>query len=82
MKESMLRVVAELKRCRLDARLVAQLHDEVVFEVREEEAAACVETVRQVMEAIGNIDEFATFGLPPMPVSVALGPSWGQMQPM
>jgi DNA polymerase-1 len=74
--EAMLRCVAAIDHQGLRARLVCQLHDEVLFEVREEHVHACVAIVRQQLEHIGQVDGQA---LPRLPVSIHVGPSWGSM---
>ena len=81
MKEAMLRCVRALsgEACDagVEARLIAQIHDELLFEVAEDGAAACVAIVRRVMEGMGELDGFV---LPRMPVSVTVGRSWGAME--
>ena len=79
MKEAMLQCVAELARHRLRARLIAQLHDEVLFEVHEDDADRCAEVVRECMETIGSFFEANGAKLPKMPVAVAMGETWGTM---
>lgn len=77
MKEAMLRATDEIARRGLDARLVAQLHDEVLFEVADADAPTCAEVVRRAMEDVGDVDGFQ---LPRLPVNVSQGQAWGRME--
>ncbi|HEY0133088.1 MAG TPA: DNA polymerase, partial [Nannocystis sp.] len=52
------------------ARMLLQVHDELVFEVPEAEVAATTELVRAVMEKPYPLDV-------PLEVSIGVGPSWG-----
>ena len=78
MKEAMLSACSELNQQGVAARLICQLHDEVLFEVREEHVRTCATIVRQRLETIS----VAGRELPPMPVSLQCGKSWGQMSEM
>ena len=49
-RRAMIRVPPALSRENLDARMLLQVHDELVFEAPESEAAATCEIARQVME--------------------------------
>jgi DNA polymerase-1 len=50
-KRAMIRIPAALARARLKARMLLQVHDELVFEVPHAEVEATGQTVRKVMEA-------------------------------
>ena len=78
MKEAMLRCCAALEARGLEARLIAQIHDELLFEVSEPSVATAVEVIRASMEAI----DLAGRKLPPLPVSIVCGRSWGAMAPL
>lgn len=55
-KLAMLRTEAELSRKGLGARMLLQIHDELVFEVPEEEVEATVALVKQCMESVASLD--------------------------
>jgi hypothetical protein len=59
----------------------AQVHDELIFEVPTPLLAAAARCVKQCMETI-QIAHAARFELPPLPVSLFAGESWGAMQPL
>ena len=69
MKIAMLRVDAALKREGLDARIVMQVHDELVIEARDDEIKACMELVRQEMESATELSV-------PLTVDVSVGKNW------
>ena len=69
MKIAMLRVDEALKREGLDARIVMQVHDELVVEVRDDEIAACMELVRREMESAVELSV-------PLTVDVTVGKNW------
>jgi DNA polymerase-1 len=50
-RRAMIRLPSALEAAGLDARMLLQVHDELVFEAPEEEAAATCDLVREVMEA-------------------------------
>ena len=76
----MLRCRDELHRRRLPALLLAQVHDELIFEVPTPLLAAAAHCVKECMETI-QISHAARFELPPLPVSLVAGQSWGAMLP-
>eukprot|EP00321_Phaeocystis_globosa_P001457 CAMPEP_0118821362 /NCGR_PEP_ID=MMETSP1162-20130426/8408_1 /TAXON_ID=33656 /ORGANISM="Phaeocystis Sp, Strain CCMP2710" /LENGTH=117 /DNA_ID=CAMNT_0006751821 /DNA_START=48 /DNA_END=397 /DNA_ORIENTATION=+ len=63
MKDAMLRCRDELHRRRLPALLLAQVHDELIFEVPAPQLAAAARCVKQCMETI-QIAYAARFELP------------------
>lgn len=69
MKRAMIRVARALERERAGARLLLQVHDELVLEVPEAEVEATGALVRQVME------DAASFSVP-LVADVGHGPSW------
>lgn len=79
MKEAMLGCVAALAQAGVRARLVCQLHDEVLFECMHEDASRCAKIVREQMEGIGRVGRQV---LPRLPVSIECGQSWGTMVAM
>jgi len=61
--------VAEAK---LEARLLLQVHDELVFEVAEKQAPKIGEEIRRIMSAVVKLPV-------PLVVDVAIGKNWGQL---
>ncbi|HYB58367.1 MAG TPA: DNA polymerase I [Alphaproteobacteria bacterium] len=54
-KRAMIRVPDALAEARLSARMLLQVHDELVFEVREAEVGATIKAVRKVMEGAAQL---------------------------
>jgi DNA polymerase-1 len=69
MKRAMLEVASQLRRRGLAARMLLQVHDELVFEARQEALGALVELVRSVMEQALPLSV-------PLTVTVKTGPNW------
>jgi len=69
MKLAMLRVDRELSRAFPDARILLQVHDELLIEVREDQAEAAGDIVRQAMEQVHELDV-------PLAVDQKCGKSW------
>ena len=69
MKLAMLRVDEALKREGLDARIVMQVHDELVVEVRDDQIEKCREALRGAMESAAELSV-------PLTVDVTLGKNW------
>jgi DNA polymerase I len=56
-KQAMLKLPAEMKQAGLAARMLLQVHDELIFEVPEDELEPTAQLVREVMESaytVGN----------------------------
>jgi DNA polymerase-1 len=70
-KRAMVRLPAELCRAGLSARMLLQVHDELVFEVPEAEVEATRALVKQVMEAAASLDV-------PLVVETGIGGSWDE----
>jgi DNA polymerase-1 len=68
-KVAMLRVAEALEGGRLRTRMILQVHDELVFEVPEGEAAAVEPLVREAMEGAAALAV-------PLKVRLGFGPSW------
>jgi len=68
-KAAMIRADAELERDNLTARLVLQVHDELVFEAPHAEAAAVEEIARRTMCGAYRMD-------PPLEIHVGSGANW------
>lgn len=70
-KRAMVRLPAALAEARLAARMLLQVHDELVFEVPEAEIEATAALVRQVMEAAATLSV-------PLVVDTGWGHSWAE----
>lgn len=70
-KLAMLKVHDELRRSDLSAKLLLQIHDELLLETPSDEADALVDLVRQAMTSVMNLDV-------PLKVDVAVGDSWAE----
>ena len=73
MKLAMIRVDKRLRNDAGSARLLLQVHDELLLEVRAEEAPALCEAVREEMSAAFPLDV-------PLKVDVKRGPNWSDME--
>ena len=69
MKLAMLRVDSALKEAGLDARIVMQVHDELVIEVRDDQIDRCRELLRSAMESAAELTV-------PLTVDVTVGKNW------
>lgn len=74
-KVAMLRVDGMIKRSGLKARMLLQVHDELIFETPPEELADLAAGVRQAME---NAVELRV----PLVADVKYGPNWYDLQPL
>lgn len=71
MKLAMTRVFDRLVNGNLDARLLLQVHDELLFEVPEDQVEATASVVREVMEDVVTLDV-------PLVVDVGTGANWDE----
>ncbi|MEO5336646.1 MAG: DNA polymerase I [Magnetospirillum sp. WYHS-4] len=70
-KRAMVRLPAVLERAGLKARMLLQVHDELVFEVPEAEARDTAALVKGVMEGAASLDV-------PLVVDTGIAPSWDE----
>jgi DNA polymerase I len=70
-KRAMITVDARLSSTSLPARLVMQVHDELVLEVREDSLATVVAMLHELMPAAGQLDV-------PLKVDIGTGSNWDQ----
>ncbi|XP_060887992.1 DNA polymerase nu [Labrus mixtus] len=63
----------------LSARLLAQLHDELLFEVEDSQVEQFAALVKSVMESLQRIDQHGAHLKVPLKVAVSSGKSWGSM---
>jgi DNA polymerase-1 len=73
-KIAMLKVDEELKRGNLEARLLMQVHDELLLEVPEKEVAKVTEIVKHEMETAVSLDV-------PLVADVGVGENWMDAKP-
>jgi len=69
--------VLEKQNLRDGASLIAQVHDELVYEVKDEKVAEIAEMLRVCMESVMTLEE--TKGVP-LKVDVEVGKNWGEME--
>ncbi|MBI3776831.1 MAG: DNA polymerase I, partial [Gammaproteobacteria bacterium] len=70
-KRAMIGVHAWLQQSRIDARMIMQVHDELVFEVRETTLAQTVAGIRQHMSCAADLAV-------PLIVDIGLGSNWDE----
>jgi DNA polymerase I len=73
-KLAMLKVAAAIKREKLKARMILQVHDELVFEVPEKEAERAGKIVKEAMERAVTLDV-------PLEVETGAGANWMDAKP-
>jgi DNA polymerase-1 len=74
-KLAMLRLPEALAKAKLSARMLLQVHDELVFECPTDEVEATARTVRAMMESAFTLDI-------PLGVEVRSGKNWEEMRPV
>ncbi len=74
-KLAMVNLSNAMQHNRLRTLMVAQVHDELVFEVPQEELQQVKQLVMQIMPNSVELDV-------PLAVNLKIGTNWGQMQPM
>lgn len=79
MRIAMLRVYRYIEEHKLleSVRILLQVHDELVFEIRTEAVATVVPKLVEIMEGVLNTKE--TYGVP-LTVDVAIGPNWADLK--
>jgi DNA polymerase I len=70
-KRAMIRVPGVLEREGLNARMLLQVHDELIFEVPNAETDATIAAVKQVMESAAELDV-------PLVVDTGIGNNWDE----
>ncbi|KAK2863017.1 hypothetical protein Q5P01_002550 [Channa striata] len=63
----------------LSARLIAQLHDELLYEVEDSHVEHFAALVKSTMESLQHIDHLGVHLKVPLKVAVSIGKSWGSM---
>ncbi|GEO80060.1 DNA polymerase I [Pararhodospirillum oryzae] len=77
-KRAMIRLPDALSEAGLGARLLLQVHDELVLEVPEAEIDATRDTVRRVMSTTVALTDAQGVTTVPLDVDVGVGPSWAE----
>ncbi len=70
-KRAMLRVDAWIQRQQPPLRMIMQVHDELVFEIREDILQGSIDTIQDLMENAANLDV-------PLVVDVGTGANWDE----
>jgi len=71
-KLAMLKIWQEIKEKGLSAKLILQVHDELLLEVKEEMAEDLAKRVKEIMETVVSLRV-------PLKVNVGIGRSWGEI---
>jgi DNA polymerase-1 len=74
-KVAMIQIHAEMQRRRLRSRMLLQIHDELLFEVPEEEVA-------QLRTLVATLMQGAIALTVPLKVDLKSGPNWADMKPV
>ena len=72
-KLSMLIIERYLNEEEVDGAMLLQIHDELIFEIREDEVEEVAQKLKQIMENIMELDV-------PLECSVSIGNSWGELK--
>lgn len=75
MKLAMVRIDCSLRESRLDATMLLQIHDELIFEVHKARIRQVADLVRSVMENVVDLSV-------PLEVTVKTGSNWYDVEPM
>ncbi len=80
-KLAMVRVdeMLEREKTKTDAHLILQVHDELVYEIRESRVKELAGKIQSIMESV--LTEKETLGVPIIAVPKT-GPNWGKMKPI
>jgi DNA polymerase-1 len=70
-KLAMIKVAEEYKNNK-DVKMVLQIHDEIILEVKESEAKKVAEKVKKIMENVYKLKV-------PLVVDVKIGDNWGEI---
>ncbi|HEY76544.1 MAG TPA: DNA polymerase I [Thermoflexia bacterium] len=74
-KLAMLHLHRTLREHDLKARMIIQVHDELIIEIPKQELPTVAPLVRQVMESVYPLRV-------PLKVDLKVGPNWGEMKPL
>ncbi|WP_025897493.1 DNA polymerase I [Sneathiella glossodoripedis] len=74
-KRAMIRIPGALEREKLDAKMLLQVHDELIFEVHEDQTAEAVKVIQEIMQ---NAAMPAIEMSVPLTVDAGIGDNWGE----
>ena len=74
-KLAMIRLLVEMRQRQVRSRMILQVHDELVFEVPEDELQPMTKLVKEVMEGALQLAV-------PLTVDVKTGRNWGEIAPV
>lgn len=72
MKLAMIRVFEQIQTGQLQADMLLQIHDELIFEADEDQAQKCAEIIQEIMEGVTELNV-------PLKVDVKIGRNWGEI---
>ncbi|KAK7170733.1 hypothetical protein R3I94_000818 [Phoxinus phoxinus] len=78
-KMAMIKICSQVSSASYTARLVAQIHDELLFEVEISQLEQFAELVKKTMESLQHIADLEVNISVPLKVSLCTGQSWGSM---
>ncbi|XP_029931586.1 DNA polymerase nu [Myripristis murdjan] len=79
-KMAMIRIFSQVSSSSsLSARLIAQLHDELLYEVEDSQLEEFAAVVKNTMESLQHIDSLGVHLKVPLKVALSSGKSWGSM---
>ncbi|XP_057219372.1 DNA polymerase nu [Triplophysa rosa] len=78
-KMAMIKICSQVSSTSYTARLVAQIHDELLFEVEIAQVNEFAVLVKKTMESLQHIESLGVSLSVPLKVSVSTGQSWGSM---
>ncbi|XP_076403114.1 DNA polymerase nu isoform X12 [Peromyscus maniculatus bairdii] len=82
-KLAMIRIFAAVATSpTLTARLVAQIHDELLFEVEDTQIPEFAALVRRIMESLQQVQTLELQLQVPLKVNLSVGRSWGHLAPL
>lgn len=75
MKLAMIAVHKAIEADKIDAQMLLQVHDELVFEVKKSKVQSEAKKIREIMESVYKLDV-------PLIVDVEAGTNWGELKPL
>ncbi|KTG07337.1 hypothetical protein cypCar_00007320 [Cyprinus carpio] len=78
-KMAMIKICSQVASASYTARLVAQIHDELLFEVEFSQLEQFAVLVKKTMESLQHIENLGVDLSVPLKVSLSTGTSWGSL---
>ncbi|XP_026122718.1 DNA polymerase nu isoform X2 [Carassius auratus] len=78
-KMAMIKICSQVASAPYTARLVAQIHDELLFEVEFSQLEQFAVLVKKTMESLQHVEHLGVNLSVPLKVSMSTGPSWGSL---